>query len=265
MTGRKILAGAIMTMMGGLQGCGGGIATPEPGDVEISTATAGHDPDPDGYTARLDGVRVTSIPTDGTTRFTEVAAGNHAAELTGVAEHCTVQGDNPRNFAVRSGGTSTVAFSVECEAITGDLRVSVSTTGEEQDSTGYVAAVDTARTDSLAPNDTTTFRRLPPDDYSVELRDVAENCTVQGENPQTVTVEAGVTSEARFTVECAAASGSVSAARLGGAQRATGAAAGRGPEGHTVQRNATPRPGHARVGNPDPEAGMLKLVLRIIA
>mgnify|MGYP006284315177 CR=1 FL=1 len=187
-------------------GCGGEIANPEPGEVEVSTATTGHDPDSDGYTASLDGVRVASIPTDGAIRFPEVPAGNHVAELTGVAEHCAVQGENPRSFAVRPGGTSTVAFSVDCETITGDLEVSVATSGESQDSTGYRVDVGAVRTDSVGVSDTTTFPRLEPGDYDVWLGDVAENCTVVGANPRSVTVEVGVTSRARFSVECTAGS-----------------------------------------------------------
>lgn len=265
MTGGHSLTAAIFAAAGLLVGCGGAVSDPEPGDVEVKTATTGHDPDPDGFTVNLDGLRSSSIATDGSVRFAEVAAGNHVLELTGVADHCTVQGENPRSFAVRPGRTSTVAITVACEAITGDLRVSVATTGEQQDSTGYLAAVDTSRTDSLARNDTTTFTRLEPGSYRVELRDVAENCTVQGSNPQTVSVEAGVTSSARFAVECTAASGSVSAARLGGARRKTDAASGRGPEGDALQRNATPEPGSARFGAAVPEAEMLKFILRIEA
>lgn len=75
MTAGKSLTAAVAMVSGLLIGCGGKISPPEPGDVEVSTATAGHDPDSDGYTAKLDGVRVSSIPADGQVRFAEVPAG----------------------------------------------------------------------------------------------------------------------------------------------------------------------------------------------
>src|SRR5207245_10296443 len=51
---------------------------------------------------------------------------------------------------------------------------------------------------------TATFNAVAAGSHSVALSGVATNCTVSGPNPQSVTVPAGGTASASFTVNCTA-------------------------------------------------------------
>ena len=87
-----------------------------PGDLQVTTTTAGSSLDPDGYTVTVDGSQSQPIAiTNGTgVTFTGLAAGSHSVVLSGVAGTCTVSGGASRTVTVPSGGTVTVAYSVSC-------------------------------------------------------------------------------------------------------------------------------------------------------
>lgn len=92
----------------------------------------------------------------------------------------------------------------------GALRVMARTTGEGADANGYKVAVDGGATQSIGVNGDLLITGLAPSDHEVELSDVAANCSVDGENPRTVLVEAAGTSDLTFQVSCAATAGAVS-------------------------------------------------------
>src|SRR5439155_25473353 len=87
---------------------------------------------------------------------------------------------------------------------TGNLTVPNTTTGSSAPAS-YTVTVDagtaSARTGTMAPGGSVTFTDLPAGSHSVMLT-VASNCTVTSTNPQTVTVTAGSTASASFTVNC---------------------------------------------------------------
>src|SRR5438128_726176 len=87
---------------------------------------------------------------------------------------------------------------------TGNLTGSNTTTGSSAPAS-YTVTVDagtaSARTGTMAPGGSVTFTDLPAGSHSVMLT-VASNCTVTSTNPQTVTVTAGSTASASFTVNC---------------------------------------------------------------
>ena len=72
--------------------------------------------------------------------------------------------------------------------LTGDLRVDVSTTGQDLDPNGFTVVVDETTQQSVSANGSRTFENLPVGSHSVELRDVAGNCAVNGSNPRSVDV-----------------------------------------------------------------------------
>ena len=88
---------------------------------------------------------------------------------------------------------------------TGDLTVTTTTTGSTLDPDGYTVTGDGTQSLPVATNGSVTFPGLEAGDHSVALSGVAVNCTVSGANPQTVTVPAGGTAVASFTVNCLAA------------------------------------------------------------
>ncbi len=87
----------------------------------------------------------------------------------------------------------------------GTLEVAVATTGEGTDDDGYTISVDEgAETQDVDVSGQASLE-LDPGQHTVELTGVAANCTVDGDNPTTVTVESGQSVSVDFAVTCAAA------------------------------------------------------------
>ena len=85
------------------------------GTVNVTVTSSGAPPDPDGYQVELDirGVRK-PVAVNGTTTFSNVAAGDHIITLIAVALNCTVPGGAEQIVSVTGGGTADVAFAVVC-------------------------------------------------------------------------------------------------------------------------------------------------------
>src|SRR5207247_5010448 len=68
--------------------------TTPPGDLTVTTSTAGSSLDPDGYTVTVDGSQSQPITINTSTgvTFTGLTAGSHDVVLSGVAGNCTVSG-----------------------------------------------------------------------------------------------------------------------------------------------------------------------------
>lgn len=104
--------------------CGGADVTdPTSGSVEITTVTSGPEPDPDGYTVRVDGGEAQAIATTATLTVSPLAVGAHAVALGDLVENCLVEGDNPRQVEVVAGQKATVSFTVLCPAPSGTYQV----------------------------------------------------------------------------------------------------------------------------------------------
>jgi hypothetical protein len=86
----------------------------------------------------------------------------------------------------------------------GSIQVSVTSTGEPADPTGYTVAVDGGAGHAITAGGTVTISDLSAGPHTVMLGDLAQNCsTAAGTNPQTVTVAAGETAQVAFAVICA--------------------------------------------------------------
>jgi Tol biopolymer transport system component len=195
-------------------GCGGGgdsvtgVYIPIPtGSIQVTTSTTGDDLDPDGYTCRLDGgTHSRAIGINDTEVIADLVISSHSVELTGVADNCRVSGDNPRTTAIlQDGGIASVDFDVTCTVITGSLEVTTVTEGDTLDPDGYTVTLDDAAIEAVGINGTVTFSGLEPGSHAVQLTGVAKNCTVSGENPQTVTITARETTQVSYGVSCAVA------------------------------------------------------------
>lgn len=183
------------------------------GRIDVTVMTTGAGLDADGYTVDLDGGTVTRpVDTNGSVEFTGVEQGDHTVALVDVPANCTVTGDNPVELEVVAGETTAVSFAVECEATTGSLEVTATTTGNEPDPNGYGVSVDGSLEQTIGINGTVTFSDLPPGDHEVELTGVAGNCSVAGENPRNVEVTAGATASTGFAVACSSTVGSIEVA-----------------------------------------------------
>jgi hypothetical protein len=183
---------------------------PDAGSLRVATTTLGPDQDPNGYTVAVDGETSLPIGVAAQTTVTNVAAGEHTVRLANVAGNCQVQGNNPRPVSVPGGATAEVGFTVACSAITGSVKVDVTTTGEPTDPDGYTARLDGSGPGLTVPTaGTITFTAVPPGSHTITLTEVAADCSVTGGESQSVSVTAGARADLRFAVICAPTTGSI--------------------------------------------------------
>ena len=216
------------------------------GDLRVTTTTTGVDVDPGGYLVIVDGGPGQVVGVNGAVTITGLTAGGHTVALEDVASNCTVDGANPRTVTMRPDAIVELPFAVTCVATTGSLQVTATTTGADPDPSGYVVVLDSCLSFScdrenggyelirtaLGANDTALVAALVPGDYSIALDGVAANCAVR-RSPETVTITAGSTALAAFTIECSPTTGSM---------RVTTATTGADldPDGYTVTVDAGP-------------------------
>src|SRR2546430_1596123 len=167
----------------------------------VTVSTAGVALDPDGYAVWVDDSLSQPVDDNGALTF-NVPSGPHEVALYGVAANCTVSGFNPRMVYPGSDLVAATAFTVTCMS-QGDLYVSTSTTGVDLDPDGYTVTVDGGASQPMASNGTVTFTGVAAGSHTVALSGIAGNCSVTNANPQTVTVTAGATTGAPFSLSCA--------------------------------------------------------------
>lgn len=93
---------------------------------------------------------------------------------------------------------------------TGTLEITTSTSGAEQDADGYSVQIDAGPTRGIGGAATLSTADVTAGTHTVQLGEVAANCTVSGDNPRTVSVTAGETTTVSFAVTCNATTGSLS-------------------------------------------------------
>jgi hypothetical protein len=84
------------------------------GRIEVSVVTGGTTLDLDGYSVTVDGIQTQAVDANGAITLAEISQGTHLVQLSGLAENCAVEGENPRTIVVPSGGTLSVSFVVMC-------------------------------------------------------------------------------------------------------------------------------------------------------
>jgi photosystem II stability/assembly factor-like uncharacterized protein len=95
--------------------------------------------------------------------------------------------------------TTDVTYNVGCA---GGIEVTTITTGDEADwdLNGYTVSVD-GQSAPIGVNDTYLFTGLAVATYTVQLNDIAENCSVTGDNPRQVTKDFGI-EQTTFNIDC---------------------------------------------------------------
>jgi len=173
------------------------------GTLQVVTATTGSNLDPDGYTYSVDSAAVRSIGINTTVTVGKFKVGQHSVRLGGLASNCTVNGSNPVVVNVTENTTVQAAFSVTCSgSSTGSITATVSTSGANLDPNGYSLRVDGGTSQHVGLNGSVTFAGLTPGSHTVLLGDLANNCSVNGPNPQTVSVPSGGVAQAAFLIAC---------------------------------------------------------------
>jgi TolB protein len=202
---RLLITGPLLAMIS----CGGDdVAAPSTGSIEVTVATGGPEPDPDGYTLSIDDGAEVSVGVNGTHQRDGLEPGGHSVRLGGMATNCAVEGENPRAVSVAAGASAAVDFNVACGPTTGGtpgaLEITTTTTGSPLDPDGYTVAVDNGAAQPSGVNATLRVAGLSPGPHQVTLAGVAPNCRLDGDNPRAVTVDAGATAAEGFNLTCSA-------------------------------------------------------------
>jgi TolB protein len=179
---------------------------PTTGTVRVTASTSGPSPDPDGYTVTLNGTDRGSLAATGEVTLDGVAPGSHQIGLSGVAANCQAQ-SNPQTVTVTAGTTIIASFTVSCVTpppTTGTIAVSTATTGSQLDPDGYTVSLDGGTGQTIGLNATLMISAVAPGAHPVALAGLATNCRVDGQNPRSVTVTAGETATAAFSIVCSA-------------------------------------------------------------
>ena len=213
---RRHLFGSLPLVAATALACGGESLSipPTTGTLQVTTATSGAEPDPDGYVVQVDGGTEQSIGASASIQNEDVEAGTHEVQLAGLAPNCTVGGDNPRIVSITAGETETVAFEVTCGATTGGLQVSSSTSGSSPDADGYSVTLDGTDRGVVPATGSLAVDGLSPGDHLVGLSGVAGNCQVQGDNPRTVAVTNGASATVAFAITCTTPPANVGSLRI---------------------------------------------------
>lgn len=200
------------------------------GGLRVNATTSGPATDADGYSITVDGTDRGAIGATGGVSVDGLSVGDHEVGLTGIAANCRVQGDNPQTVTIASGANNSVAFTVTCDAPTpgaGTIRISTVTSGPDPDANGYQFAVDGGAAQPIGVNAATTLANVASGSHSVRLSGLANNCTLSGSNPRSVSVTGGATAEVSFAVSCIATNGSLEI-------RTTTTGTNLDPDGYTV-------------------------------
>jgi hypothetical protein len=182
------------------------------GSLQVISSTSGAATDADGYTITVDGTDRDPIGVSAQVNVDGVTAGEHEVGLSGVSGNCQVVGDNPTTVTVAAGASTSASFAVVCAvppANAGAVRVTTVTTGADLDPNGYRIAVDGGSAQPIGVNASTILTNVAAGAHSVRISGLSQNCTVQGSNPQAVTVTTGGTAELSFTVSCGATMGTI--------------------------------------------------------
>jgi hypothetical protein len=178
------------------------VVGPLTGSLAVTTTTSGTNTDGDGYTVQIDSEQPAAIGSSGTVEFSDLTVGDHTLLLAGLASNCTVTGENPRTVIIIADETTPASFEVTCSAVTGTLEIGVVSGGESPDPNGFTLSVDGRQ----------SFPHIPPGKISleisagahtVEISDVAPNCTASEGSSQAVTVSPNNPVSIGFTITCA--------------------------------------------------------------
>jgi hypothetical protein len=182
--------------------CSDDVVGPLTGSLAVTTTTSGTNTDGDGYTIQIDSEQPAAIGSAATVQFSDLTVGDHTILLAGLASNCTVTGENPRTVIIIADETTPASFEVTCSALTGTLEIGVVSGGESADPNGFTLSVDGRQSfPHTLPGKISLAISAGP--HTVEISDVAPNCTSFEGSSQAVTVSPNIPVTLGFTITCA--------------------------------------------------------------
>lgn len=173
------------------------------GVLQVVTATSGENPD-DAYTLAVDGLDTGVMGANDTARTADLQTGEHTVRLGDIALNCRLIGDPERTVFVPSEDMIETKYEVVCTDQVGNLRLVTSTTGLFPDADGYEIVIESGSPITMRNTEVKTVGSVAAGVTQVRLLEssVADNCTLQGENPRTLDVPAGGLIDTLFEVTC---------------------------------------------------------------
>jgi hypothetical protein len=174
------------------------------GVLQVVTETTGPDQD-DAYTLFVDGELTGTIGANDTISTSELITGAHTVRIGDIALNCQIVGDPERNISVPSQDTIRTTYEIPCTDRVGYVRIITSTTGALPDEDGYEAVIEFGAPIALRTTGVRTVGSVAAGVTTVRLVEssIADNCSVAGPNPRSVTVPSGGLVESTFEVSCA--------------------------------------------------------------
>lgn len=182
-----------------------------PGSVWVTYSTNPGDESQFNWLLSVDSRTPAVISSEATSsiRFDSLTAGGHRLIIGGLPAMCTT-GDDDRDIDIPAGDTLRVSLRVTCTRTTGDISVTIVTTGVDFDEDGYTLLLDGEPKATIPPTSfyTRALNKVPPGAHTLSLSGVAKNCSIiSGQSP--VTVNAGVGVPVTLSVKCVTTSGAV--------------------------------------------------------
>ena len=163
------------------------------------------DLDADGYRVQFgDSLRTMGVNDTWTVRGLE--SGTYTVRVDDIQENCRVDAPgNPLSFTVDpSRDNGNIEFRLSCDPRVGTLTVQTTFTGSAPDPDGYSVVVDGQAVGVIGVNEGINYPGVAVGIRTVELRGLASNCVVQGQNPRTAEVIYGQQVFVPFDVDCPA-------------------------------------------------------------
>jgi hypothetical protein len=184
-----------------------------PGTLVVSFSTKQGDENLFVWGVSLDGASphtVNSTEVSGTFILDPVPAGDHHLILSSLPKACS-SGADDRVVTVPSKDTVRVTISVKCTRLTGDILLSVLTSGVEFDADGYTVNVDGVAGPQAAASFSAlvTLARLTPGPHEITLSGLASNCSVAASEPHTAMVVVDQAVTLAVNVACRTTSGTI--------------------------------------------------------
>jgi hypothetical protein len=183
-----------------------------PGTLKVNYSTQLGDELPFTWQFTVDGANLRQVNSGntGVLRLDSVAAGEHRMVVSGLPSLCTT-GEDDRLINVPSGGETQVDLAVKCARLTGDISLTVTTSGVEQDPNGYVVSLDGAAGPAIPPGFNTSLMipRVAAGSHTITLSGVASNCEITNGPAFTVFVNAEKVTTFSIAVLCFATKGTI--------------------------------------------------------
>jgi hypothetical protein len=129
------------------------------------------------------------LPTD--SLFIGVAPGEHFVTIAGLSPNCSADPGLQQRATVTRDGVATVRFDLTCVAVSGVVRATLSTGGEDTDHSGYTARLSNAVSFAVGANGVFFLSPVGAGTQTLTLGDISANCALNSSPSQSFSITVG--------------------------------------------------------------------------